>query len=236
MYGRRSTSYKRGSRSKGTYKKRYKKYYKSSKKIPAGFGYNTLVNKSNGVMPAKYITRHTYNAPVIYPVSGSAVTQQIYRGNSLYDPDQTGVGTTASGYNLMTTIYSYYRVYASAIEFTVTNTGDIPCIFYAVPTRTASALTLTSAKSYPYYKEVIVGEQSGGNSIKKLKVYCVTSVIMDVNSRDFDLQGAAGSNPLQQWYWICGALSIDGLSTGSVVVSPVVTYYTEWNSLRAAAT
>lgn len=217
-------------------RRRYKRRYSTKRKISPGKAYQTVVNKSDGYMPAKFITRHTYNTPINYSLVSGSVTTQIYRGNGLNDPDQSGAGTTASGYTLLNTAYSYNRVYACSIEATVCNTGDIPIIFFIVPTRTATALTLVSAKSYSMYKEVICAEQSGGSSIKKLYHYARTGDIMDISTRDFDLQAASGGNPTQQWYWVCGMSTVDGVSVGTGTVSVRITYYTEWNSLKAQAT
>lgn len=215
---------------------RGRKRLSTKRKIPAGKAYDTVVNKSDGPMPARFITRHTYNTPINYSLVANSVTTQIYRGNGLNDPDQSGTGTTAAGYTVLNTAYTYNRVYACAIEATVCNTGDVPIIFFIVPTRTAAALNLVSAKSLPYYKEVICAEQSGGSSVKKLYHFAKTGVLMDTATRDFDLQAAGGSNPTQQWYWICGMSCVDGVSTGSGTVSVRITYYTEWNSLRTMAT
>lgn len=217
------------------YKRRYKSY-KSKKRISAATGYKTLVNKANAVMPAKFITRHTYNTPIVYSASGSTVTQQIFRGNSLYDPDQTGVGATASGYTNMTAFYSYSRTYASAIEFTIASTGSYPFIFFCVPVRTTTALTLASAKSYPYYKEVIVSASDGGSAVRKLYVYCKGKTIMDINDHDFEVIASNGSNPNQQWFWFTGVVSADGINTVSCSVSSIITYYTEWSGFKANAT
>lgn len=227
--------YKKGRRSSYRRKRRYSRYT-TTKKIPASYGYNTLVNRSNGVMPAKYITRHTYNTPIVYSASGSSVTQQIFRGNSLYDPDQTGTGTTASGYTNMTAFYSYSRTYASSIEFTVASTGSYPFIFFCVPVRTTTALTLASAKSYPYYKEVIVSASDGGAAVRKLNVFCRGKTIMDINDNDFEVIASNNSNPNQQWFWFTGVVSADGVNTVTCSVSSIITYYTEWSGFKANAT
>lgn len=233
MAYKRKRSYKSSKRS---FKRGRFRGYKTKKHIKAGYGYNTLVNKANAVMPAKFITRHTYNTPIVYSASGSTVTQQIFRGNSLYDPDQTGVGATASGYTNMTAFYSYSRTYASAIEFTIASTGSYPFIFFCVPVRTTTALTLASAKSYPYYKEVIVSASDGGSAVRKLYVYCKGKTIMDINDHDFEVIAANGSNPNQQWFWFTGVVSADGTNTVSCSVSSIITYYTEWSGFKANAT
>lgn len=225
-YKKRSSYFTRKSR------KSYRRGYRTSKRIKPSQGYGTLVNKCNTTMPAKFITRHTYNTPVVFSVTGAAVTPQVFRGNSLYDPDQTGVGTTASGYTPMTTWYSYFRVYASSIEFTVANTGSYPVIYFCVPSRTSAAISITDAKSLPYYKEVIVAAKDGGSSVRKLKVFAKGVTITGVNQTDFDVIGAVGSNPQQQWYWVTGAVSADGINASSVSVSNRITYFTEWSGLK----
>lgn len=224
------------SRKKYAYKRRYGGKYMSRRTIEPGKGYDTLVNKSNGVMPARYITKHTYNIPVSLVIGAGITQNQIYRGNGIWDPDQSGTGTSASGFTLMSTVYNHHRVYASAIEITACNTGDFPIIFWIVPTRTATAINLAQAKSYPYYKEVILAEQSGGSSVKKILHFCKTTSITDISNRDFDLQASGGANPAQQWYWICGAVAADGATATSCTISVRITYYTEWSGMKAQQT
>lgn len=234
MYNVRRYRYYKKKLSKSSGPKRRYKRFSTTKSIKPGKGYDTLVNRSNGVMPVKFITRHTYNIPVTLVIGAGITQNQIYRGNGIWDPDQSGTGATASGFTLMTSIYNHHRVYSSGIEVTVCNTGDFPVIFWVIPTRTATALNLAQAKGYPYYKEIICAEQSGGSSVKKIKHYCNTSVITDINTRDFDLQATGAANPGQQWYWICGAVAADGATATSCTMSVRITYYTEWSGLKAA--
>lgn len=228
-------SYRKRKRSIGRFRGR-KRRYTTKRRIPAGQAYGTLVNRSNGVMPVSYITRHTYNTTQVAAIPANSTVNHAYRGNGIWDPDQTGAGTSAAGVSLLTTVYSYNRVYASSIEITICNTGDAPIIAFIIPTRTATALNLPSARFYPYYKEAIIAEQSGGTSVKKVIHFCKTSTIMDISTRDFDLQAAANAQPTQQWYWIIGVCTVDSAATSSASISVRITYYTQWNGLKAIAT
>lgn len=61
---------------------------------------------------------------VVYSTSGtlitpaSLLTANVYRLNSIYDPDYTGTGTTVRGYTQMNALYAKYRVFSATVVIT----------------------------------------------------------------------------------------------------------------------
>lgn len=195
---------------------------------------NVLFNKSNGVMPEKFITRHKYITPINFTTTLGVSAVQIYRANGIYDPDQTGTGVVATGFTTMSGMYSYHRVYACSINITVTNTSATPIIFSIVPTRTATSIQYLAAKSYSDYKEIIVG-QSAGPSTKTIHHFINIGKFMDLQSREKDLMASGNNNPGEQCYWVVLATSADGTTASSCTAILDMTYYAEWNGLKTIA-
>lgn len=69
------------------------------------------------------------------PATQIFVTDQVYRLNSLFDPDETGVGHQPYGYDQITPLYRNYKVNAVRVKFTLTDpTADgMQFAFMCVP-------------------------------------------------------------------------------------------------------
>lgn len=236
------TSNKRYYRSGDSYRNRYYKKrrryngnkYSTKRIIPAGIARNLTINRSNGVMPERFITRHKYIVPINFTTVGGISTVQAYRGNGIYDPDQTGVGVVATGFATMATMYSYHRVYASSFKATVQCTGNMGVIYSVLPSRTSTSIQYLAAKSYPNYKEIVLGDHSGP-STRTIYHFVKTGQFMDLQSREKDLMANGNNNPGEQWYWMTLATSIDTTTNTECTGVMEITYYTEWSGLKTIA-
>lgn len=73
-------------------------------------------------------------------VGGASVLDQIYRANSLFDPDRTGVGHQPRGFDQLTPLYNRYRVDAIRwdVKFMPAVAGYNCCV---IPVNGAQAYT-----------------------------------------------------------------------------------------------
>lgn len=77
--------------------------------------------------PAKQMARLRYSTDIsITPTTGAAGFY-VFRANSIFDPDQSGVGHQPYGHDTYSTIYSKYQVKKATI--TVTPTSNTNCIY-----------------------------------------------------------------------------------------------------------
>jgi len=142
-----------------------------------------------------------------------------FRGNSIYDPDETGTGHQPMGIDKFNDVYDSYYVRASGITITaytnktLTNGVEWPAFFVA-PMDTSGTLipsdaTASNLKENNIAKWTHLPLANSGTSKTSAKIthYATTaSVLGDADTDASDYQGligntGSGSNPSQQWYW-----------------------------------
>lgn len=143
-----------------------------------------------------------------------------FRGNGLYDPDETGVGVQPEGFDEMMALYDNYRVHGSKIIVDFIN---------------ESSSTFASTKAVAVYasrdnapapaSSVEVAQRHSGHRLLGLgtsgipKVRITRSSLTgksyatpDIRTGDM-FSGTASANPSNEWYWNVVSSSIDDAST-----------------------
>jgi len=179
----------------------------------------------------------TYSTTVTLSSAASAIANQKFTGNGIYDPDVTGVGHQPYGYDQLSLIYSKYRVISAKCHVDIVNNGTQTSIQHVGVLAAKSAVFPTTALSTIYEKSR--GKNMamfGANSRDRLKtsVSASTKAIWAVKdiSDDEDFQGLTGNtpigaNPVNSWYFHVFNQSISGTTTG-VVANVVIEYYVEF--------
>jgi len=145
----------------------------------------------------------------------------IFRGNSLYDPDATGVGVQPYGYDLYcgaapTAIFQKYCVLASKIKIyprctTVQESGVVGARWIVCPIRTAppTVTEFEDLNQIPKSRALVINsldDQKG-----HLTAYCSTkSIFSEVPSLANDFSAVYSASPNSPWYWY---VHVDCLST-----------------------
>lgn len=96
----------------------------------------TGVNSSPTLFPDKYVGTMVYATSGSITLPASAVGSTVFRMNSVYDPDFSGVGTTVQAYTQAAALYGRYRVMHAQIELEFLNTSGNPITVFAVLTPT----------------------------------------------------------------------------------------------------
>lgn len=137
--------------------------------------------------------------------SSTLYDTRVFRGNSINDPDFTGVGGQAMGHDQWQAFYRRYRVTGSActIELEARGTEAVTPILIPLNTNAIS----TSPQPYLEAAYAIKGEpmRSTGDSNSSLYSYVRTNQIRggpkDLVQYEADLSALFNANPNQQWYW-----------------------------------
>lgn len=138
---------------------------------------------------------------------GEAFKERVFRGNSAYDPDETGVGVQPYGYDQWSALLGRYRVYASKIcvyinDVTSGSLNAADVMFSLVP-MTNNTMIVTDGSSIlalPMSTHVNVTPNCLTNHKWKVKNYATTRKVLD-NVSDQDMAAVTSSNPATQWYW-----------------------------------
>lgn len=172
----------------------------------------------------------------IASTGGSFSGVQVFRGNSVYDPDLTGTGRQPTGFDQIATFYSRYYVAASKIVAEFVNTTENCTHFlvypHTVPANTNDLNINVFPSEYPYYRLKVLGTQNGGRNWAKHKMYMNTAKMWGITNPNNDPTANAAltsANPTRQWYWNVCAVDTSGTVDVTQVEGRVtITYYVKF--------
>lgn len=110
-------------------------------------------------LPKSYTTRLHYSSEITLNPTTGAMVPYVYRANSLFDPDYTGVGHQPYGFDQLMTWFDHYTVIGSKITVTVFNNGTT----HNTPGYVTVLLSDsgTAAGSYSSIEHMMEGKQRG---------------------------------------------------------------------------
>ncbi len=169
-------------------------------------------------------------------------TMAVFSLSSIYDPDVSGVGTSALGYSSYNTFFTRYRVVKARIIINATpvSTGGLMAGYMVGPnSNTTSAANLWPVQTNSHQK-LVNGSTPGGTH----GMFCVNRVIdlaqvQGVTKQQFmtdlDYSAQFGTNPARQTYLL---LMIRGLGTavGAATFDVRIIYHVELSQPYQAVT
>lgn len=181
---------------------------------------------SPGVFPKNLRAKFTYNQTVEMSTLQGAAAVQIFRGNSCYDPDQSGTGHQPPGFDEMSTYYNAYNAYASKIIVTINTTATVP--FYAVLTpfwaAATSNMSWDTVQAYPGCKHKVINNlYTGGKNY--ISAFSNSTKELQLATSTAGLWAAFNANPSNQWYWVFFIEPVDGATVATMIVSFKIIYY-----------
>lgn len=163
--------------------------------------------------------------------SGATASTNIMRLNSLWDPDQSGVGAQPYYRDELAALYNKYCVYGCKVKATYAIDSGISCTVGFKAQNDTSVLTNANlALERPEAKTVIINP--GQRTITQTKYYAMNqlfgvrrSTILDEN----DYKATANTNPANEQYLQIFAQPSDNFtaSVGRIVLR--MTFYTKWS-------
>lgn len=142
--------------------------------------------------------------------SSSAVYDKIvFRGNGVFDPNQTGTGHQPMYYDTYTSIYANYRVLGSSIKVNAVNHSGGSAIQYCIyPSTSIDTVTdISEAREQPRAKTsalIGVGAVNPDGNGYGTKHYMKTRTVYGITKAQFgsgNWSSAINTNPSSQWYW-----------------------------------
>lgn len=151
----------------------------------------------------------TYFANLSNAGSGASSILQVFRGNSLFDPDQTGVGSQPLTFDQWCpALYTWYYVAASKIKVDLWSTSNSQAgmLFTVLPSADVySSVSVInspiSQQPYAITKPLLYYTQQGAR--QKIKAYMTTNKIYGLRATEVDgsYTSAYNASPSSQWYW-----------------------------------
>lgn len=203
MYSTPSKKRKAGTPSRPTKGKKMKTMGSGKSEAPLAVSRSFAMGRPIGI-PKKLIVTLRYYQPYVTadPPAGGVLTN-VFRANSIFDPDFSGVGGQPLGTDQYFALYSVCTVKKSKITVTAINTGTSGVIYGA--TLSPSSTTLLTAKEY-------VEQQTTGYAYQQASLHSINQtakssfdakVFFDVKdpSDEDDLQCSSGLNPVRPAYY-----------------------------------
>jgi len=187
--------------------------------------------KGNDWITNKLVNKMEYMTPIYYS-SVSGPTTYIFRGNSIYDPDQTGTGTQPLGFSSLASIYSVYECPRSSIKAEFINNTAVPVWLTICPVvSTGDAVTYFNSSGRPGAKSIYC---TSNNSTQHGVLYnsARTFDMTGLPDGENDCRGNVTGNPASQWYWQVIMTPCDGASVVSGVLNIKLVYHTIWQQRK----
>lgn len=169
--------------------------------------------------------------------AGSGVNH-FFRLNSLYDPDASGVGATAIGYNTWSALFLNYKVrrVTARIQGTVTGLSTGAFASVVVAPLAAQAVVPSNKQTWkliPGARLVTVANNGVGGKnmvevIAPMDNAKIARVTKEQYENDMDFSGQVGSNPSRQNYLMISLDSVGSSSVATLSFNIQITYETEW--------
>jgi len=166
---------------------------------------------------------------------------QVWNGNSIYDPDKTGVGGTVSGASQWAAFYSYYLVVRSAVKVVCINGVTTAIRLCLLPSLGVITNTNTTANliEQPLAVGRYLNSNAGGHDMTTISHEASTAAVYGVKPEAVlsELQysaAAVSANPALPWYWGLSVNSIAGVALGFNVEMEITYDVIFWNRITLA--
>jgi len=202
---------------------------KSRKQQAKGGGVSGLTTVRMG-LPDRFMTTMVYGTYLIQPTVAGAQVWNSYRGNSVFDPDFSGAGTTAFTYTQLSAVYNRYRVLSSRAIVEVINSGTVPCRIALMATIDNAPPVATYVIGQRHIAQGMIG--TTGTVGWKHTATATTAAIFGVPKAQVmaedDFAGLVGGNPNNGWYWHVVFFN-PGAVAGAVNLSIRIEYTVAWS-------
>lgn len=163
---------------------------------------------------------------------------QVFRGNSLFDPDYSGVGVQPYGFDNQAAMFTRYKVLSSKIKVYLTTLSGVNCPkirAYIMPNLAISlAYNDTSDLArMPYVKAKTfgLGSYKSQGLQCSMKNYATTNQILGkARGNDGDSSSTVGANPTNAWYWLIYVDTSEFTHESTISMDVKITYYAEMTS------
>jgi len=177
--------------------------------------------------PQRLKSQMVYQNKFNVTFAAGAATTVVFRGNSIFDPDQGVTSVKANAIDIVSGIYSLYGVIGSKMEVTFANGELVPIRCYVFPYQTSllTDLNFATVSAVPNNVTTIVPTAAGGG-VRKLTKYMSTRDMLNVDpATDDSVQALMTVNPANQWYWHVYGRPVDDATTSGCTFIVKITYY-----------
>ena len=205
-----------------------KKRSTRSNRFKAG-ALNLITKNINSGLPDSVVMKHKYTESYNVATTTTA-SSNIFRLNSLYDADLTGIGHQPYYRDQMASLYNAYCVYGCKVKVTGICGGNQAIVGFVGQqdqTGTANALLQTER---PQCKYMLLNGNGSGKSISR---YFDMSKCFGVTKSNYlseeDFQALGNADPQRVWFLDLFGQHPDSTSTANINMLIELTFYVRWS-------
>jgi hypothetical protein len=189
---------------------------------------STILRFPGLMMPDRFFTNLKY-AETFRILNAAATGQQIFRGNSCYDPDQTGVGGQPMGFDQFAIFYNKYRVRASTLTFNLIRTSESVRITITPSNSFSTPSTVATALENPYNRLIDISSSiSNYSNTTRMPTYKIWGVSPEAVSSEDSFAATVTADPGNPWAWIVNVATYDGIATATLWVDLSIIFEVEF--------
>jgi len=203
---------------------------------------STAVIRQPSACPDRLFVKLVFSERLTWTQTTGNVSANVYKLNSLYDPDLTGTGLQPYFFDQWASLYYNYRVKASKIEFTVMCGGNSHnnAIAFILPSDESTAFGTTSQdlileQPRCKFRSLKMGYPGVGQT--KLTHYMDmerVSGFSKVQTAGTDFGALVSADPAQLGFWHIGTWCPDG-NTPNLNTITKITFYAEFYNRKRPA-
>ncbi len=168
-------------------------------------------------------------AQTFTPGTGTTHLQQ-FRGNSLFDPDLSGIGHQPHYFDQWATLYRRYLVTASRFTLTGTNNQNAAMLLGVWPSADSGLSAIVTPSDLLERPYVQTRQMGGKNANDKARMSrsMSTKKMRGFGVLDDDLGATVSANPSRTWFWNVYAVNFEATDLDfdySVVIKYHVHFY-----------
>lgn len=189
------------------------------------------------VIPDRLQVKLPYTQRITLTTAGTpgVATDYVFRGNSPYDPDYTGVGLQPLGFDQWNSFYYRYTCTGSTIKVKFITVGSTPLAssaevgVYPSNSTTGAAINIRGLdvlKAQPYSWWQVYGP---GMALPTCKRYMGSAKLFGepalAMTMEDDYSAPFTASPNNIWYWQIAAIAVDQTAAITLYAYVEITYY-----------
>jgi len=205
---------------------------------------STAINSLGVIFPDRILIPMRYVTTISFASTSGVPAGNVFSGNSPYDPNQTGVGHQAYGFDQLSTYYTNFLcthsscvigpimpqsttypgigVYRAAMQASDNSTLNLSDI--AMWQETGEGQTVDGTVGTMYAP----GVRNQAMMFMKRSTSKMLGVTPTTVNTGLEFTGTASADPPSQWYWKFFIQTYDQSTTSTFTAKFVLTYYTIW--------
>jgi hypothetical protein len=152
---------------------------------------------------------------------------QVYRMNSLFDPDLTGSGSQPEYFDQLSACYGQYVVQAARVKMEIFNTGTVSnvCVFFYSDVNVATQ-SVENMSEHRFAKHAIVSAKGGRDNVTITMPPILNSTLQGEKQLNTDPSNytGVGTNPTDPTYGIFRTSSMDNATNSNIYVNFYIEY------------